>query len=95
MSLTELPELHEKRSDEGETFQLVNMLRRRTNAALGEPSALAITTTAGFATAPVVHGAPVGVPDPVQGDRIPWVVDDVDMRVWFYVLGGWHYAQLV
>lgn len=95
MALVELPELHETRSDEGEVFKLVNMLRRRVNASLGEPIALAVTTTEGFAEAPVVHGAPVNPPDAVQGDRVPWVVDDINLRVWFYAAGAWHYVALV
>lgn len=95
MGLYVRPELHEKRSDESETFKLINEIRRVTVGALGEAAALDPATTTGFATAPVVHGAPVGVPDPVQGDRVPWVVDDTDMRVYFLVNGNWHYAQLV
>lgn len=94
MGLYTRPELHEKRSNESETFKLINEIRRVTVGCFGEAAALDPATTEGFATTPVCHGIPVGVPDPVQQDRVPWVVDDVDLRVYFYVLGGWHYVAL-
>lgn len=95
MPLVELPDVRENRDGRGALFKVVNMVRRRVNEALGEPAALALASVAGFATAPVMHGAPVGVPDAVQEDRAPWVVDDINLRVWFYMAGAWHYIQAV
>lgn len=95
MGLYERPELHEKRDGETQAYKLINEIRRVTVGALGEATALDPATTTGFATAPVVHGVPLDPPDQVQGDRVPWVIDDTDMRAYFYVNGAWRYAQLV
>lgn len=95
MALVELPEVHEGRSKESELYKLVNLERRRINENLGEPAALALAAVQGFATAPTCAGVPVGVPDAVQEDRVPWIVDTVDFRVYFRVGGAWRYAQLV
>jgi hypothetical protein len=54
---------------------------------------LSPTATDGYLYLPNCSGTPTGVPT-THGSAIPMVVDSTDLKIWFFISGAWHFAQL-
>ena len=63
------------------------------NTIIGKKNVLAASATVGFLHIGYCAGAPTGTPTTYSG-KCPMVVDSVSNRLYLYISGEWHYAQL-